>query len=476
MKHIDLGKVFGLLLLTACGQQMQQASKVKGHPEYLNEKYTAQTGKDDLLVRPIAVPEYKPSKGVIISLTVLTSSQQHAMAKALLDSDIEALYVMVPRSYAHKTAGQSPDFNALKSLGADLSKIVLVPAKDSSEKVSGGISGTNYLTVWARDWSPQPAYTADGQLVLLDFNYYSNRDADDSAARSLVDLFNQDLPLSAVVTSPEVVSRVSVPVYNEGGNFMNNDDGDCLMTSRVTDANSPQAIAQAAADNARKKITNDEVMDKQEVIRQYKEKAGCKRVTIFPRIPYEGTGHIDMWAKFLDNKTVIVNELRDEVVNIDWYTAEERSKAKEVQTYLDARAEDIESLGLRVIRIPMPAIIFGYAAYYNASKTEIIEVPDIWRSYTNSITVNGTAITPRYQAMDADGYVYDAATSKVLGTVPLTEAYPDAGLIKSYEDEAQRAYESAGYKMNFVTVDNLISIGGAIHCTTMQIAKNINTF
>ncbi len=56
---------------------MQQASKIKGHPEYLNEKYTAQTGKDDLLVRPIAVPEYKPSKGVIISLTVLTSSQQN---------------------------------------------------------------------------------------------------------------------------------------------------------------------------------------------------------------------------------------------------------------------------------------------------------------------------------------------------------------------------------------------------------------
>ncbi|HYX37818.1 MAG TPA: agmatine deiminase family protein [Oligoflexus sp.] len=472
MKHFDFSAVLGLVLLTACGQGTPQVGKVKGHAEYINEKYTAQTSKDNLLVRPIAVPEYRPSKSVIISLTVLTSSQQHAMAKALLDSDLETLYVMVPRSYGYKTAAQSPDFKALKSLGADLSKIVLVPAKDSSEKVSDGVSGKTYLTVWARDWSPQTAYTSAGQLVLLDFNYYSNRDADDSAARSLVDLFNQDLPVSAIVTSPEVVSRVSVPVYNEGGNFMNNDDGDCLMTSRVTDANSPQAIAQAAADNSRKNITNDEVMDKQEIIRQYTEKAGCKRVTIFPRIPYEGTGHIDMWAKFLDNKTVIVNELRDEVVNIDWYTDEERSKAKEVQTYLDARARDIANLGLTVIRIPMPAIVFGYAAYNNASKTEILEVPDIWRSYTNSITVNGTAVTPRYKAMDADGYVYDAATSKVLGTVPLTNAYPDAGLIKSYEDEARRAYESAGYKMNFVTVDNLISIGGAIHCTTMQIAKN----
>ncbi|WP_141735247.1 agmatine deiminase family protein [Oligoflexus tunisiensis] len=476
MKHFSLSTAFSLLFLAACGQGTQQASQVKGHPEYLDEKYTAQTSKDNLLVTPIAVPEYKPSKSVIISLTVLTSSQQHAMAKALLDSGIETLYVMVPRYYAHKTAGQSPDFKTLKDLGADLTKIVLVPAKDSSEKISEGTSGNQYLTVWARDWSPQPAYTAAGQLVLLDFNYYSNRDADDSAARSLVDLFNQDLPVSAIVTSTEVVSRVSVPVYNEGGNFMNNDDGHCLMTSRVTDANSPQAIAEAAPDNARKKITNDEAMDKEEVIRQYKEKAGCKQVTIFPRIPYEGTGHIDMWAKFLDNQTVIVNELRDEVVNLDWYTEEERSKAKEVQAYLEARAQDIENLGLKVIRIPMPAIIFGYAAYSNASKTEIIEIPDIWRSYTNSITVNGNAITPRFQAMDADGYVYDAASSEFIGTVPLTEAYPDTALIKSYEDEAQRAYESAGYKMSFVTVDNLISMGGAIHCTTMQIARNPGGF
>lgn len=459
-----------LAYLTACGQQARNSS-VKGHPEYISDKYTAQTGKDGLLVTPTAVPEYRDSKAVVISLTVLTSSAQHAMAKALLDSGIEKLYVMVPRVYAYKTAAASPDFRPLKRLGGDLSRVVLVPAKDSAATSAELSKGEKYLTVWARDWSPQPAYTADAQLVLLDFNYYSNRDADDSAARSLIELFNQGLPTDAILTSPEVVARVSVPVYNEGGNFMNNDDGACLMTTRVTDANSAAAISEAANDNRRKNIKNDEVMDKSEIIRQYKEKAGCKTVSIFPRIPYEGTGHIDMWAKFLDNKTVIVNELRDEVVNLPWYTEEEKSKAIEIQTYLESRAKDIKNLGFDVVRIPMPAPVFGYAAYADEKKTQIIQVPDIFRSYTNSITVNGYAVTPRYVAIDAEADLYDAKTEQYLGSQPMNNAYPDEEFIQAYESEARAAYEKLNYKMKFVTVDNLISIGGAIHCTTMQIAK-----
>jgi agmatine/peptidylarginine deiminase len=459
-----------LTFLTACGQQAHNSS-VKGHPEYISDKYTAQTSKDGILVTPTAVPEYRDSNAVIISLTVLTSSAQHAMAKALLDTGIETLYVMVPRVYAYKTAAASPDFLPLKRLGGDLSRVVLVPAKDSAATSADLSKGGKFLTVWARDWSPQTAYTADGQLVLLDFNYYSNRDADDSAARSLVELFNQGLPTDAILTSPDVVTRISVPVYNEGGNFMNNDDGACLMTTRVTDANSAEAIAEAAADNRRKNIRNDEVMDKSEIIRQYKEKAGCKSVTIFPRIPYEGTGHIDMWAKFLDNKTVIVNELRDEIVNLSWYTEEERAKAIEIQNYLEDRTQDIKNLGFDVIRIPMPAPVFGYAAYADEKQTQIIQVPDIFRSYTNSTTVNGYAVTPRYVAMDAEADLYDAKTERYLGSQPLKNAYPDDAFVQAYENEARAAYEKLNYKMSFVTVDNLISIGGAIHCTTMQIAK-----
>ena len=472
--HVGLSTVISLSVLGACSKVSSSHSGTSGHPEYIKESFTAQTGKDALLVSPVAVPEYLPTKSVVISLTVLTDSHQHAMAKALLDSKIETLYVMVPKIYEYKTATQSPDFQALKALGADLGKVVLVPAKDSAATEANLQNGSKYLTVWARDWSPQSAYTANGQLVLLDFNYYSDRDADDSTARSLVDLFNQDLPTTAIVSSPEVVGRVSVPVYNEGGNFMNNESGDCLMTTRVTDANSAEAISAAAEDNIRKKIFGDEVMDKTEIIRQYKEKAGCKTVTIFPRIPYEGTGHIDMWAKFLDNKTIIVNELRDEAVNLEWYQDDERAKAVEVQTFLNARANDIAKLGFKVVRIPMPAIVFGYSAYFDEAQTQVIDFPDVWRSYTNSITVNGTAVTPRYQAMDAEAPVFDAKTEEYLGSTAITDAYPDAHLIQAYEDEARRAYESLGYQMNFVTVDNLISIGGAIHCTTMQIAKNPN--
>ena len=226
--------------------------------------------------------------------------------------------------------------------------------------------------------------------------------------------------------------------------------------------------------NENDRKTDDIILDESGVTEYYKKGAGCTKVTIFPRMPYEGTGHIDMWAKFLDNDTVMVNELRQEIVDLEWYTDEERGKVKEIQAYLEARSSDIRNLGFKLIRIPMPAPVFSYYAYTDATQKKLVQYPDVFRSYTNSITVNGTAVTPRYQAIDANGGLFDAATNVRIGSMPIKEAYPDAALVQSYEDEARAAYESLGYRMNFVTVDNLISIGGAVHCVTMQIAKNPN--
>ncbi|RZA13062.1 MAG: hypothetical protein EOP10_30375 [Proteobacteria bacterium] len=150
-------------------------------------------------------------------------------------------------------------------------------------------------------------------------------------------------------------------------------------------------------------------------------------------------------AKLLDDRTVIVNELRNEVLNL--YTDREAlAKAKVIQAYFNDRAADIAALGFRVIRIPVPGAIFQNDR-------------DVYRSYTNSLAVNGHVIVPRYVAPGGDDIA--APNGK----------YFDASLTAKYEAEVIRAYQSLGYKFTWVDSDDLIYRGGAVHCTTMQIPR-----
>lgn len=62
----------------------------------------------------------------------------------------------------------------------------------------------------------------------------------------------------------------------------------------------------------------------------------------------------------------------------------QRSRVREVQSYLEARASEIAAMGYEVIRIPMPAPVFTAKG------------KSMFRSYSNSLLVNETAMVPRY--------------------------------------------------------------------------------
>jgi agmatine/peptidylarginine deiminase len=392
-----------LAVLSACGQKASQGSKLDGHYENATATSVASfRGTQEV------VPEYADSRGVIISLPYLTNFNKAEALAEVLRTDIEKLWIVVPSDYSDSVSGS--DFTQLRRLaGSAFSKVQLVP-----QRLAGS------LTIWARDWSPLTGKTADGANRLLDFNYYPNRQTDDFTAQSFVSA----LPYE----------RVSVPVYNEGGNFMSNTDGVCMMTTRVTDANKMKSVAE------------DMILNAEQIKAYYGEYAGCKQVHIFPRIPYEGTGHIDMWAKFLDNKTVIVNEIRDEVLSLPNLQSAQKSRVQEVQTYLEARASEIAALGYNVIRIPMPAPVF------NAGGSSM------FRSYSNSLLVNGTAMVPRY-------------LTPARADLGVNGNYVDANLLKAYENEVIAVYQKLGFTFKWVNSDDTIAIGGAIHCTTMQVPR-----
>jgi agmatine/peptidylarginine deiminase len=374
------------LLATACGSGAK--SKLDGHYEEATASSMA-VYRDQQMVPA----EYAKSDGVIISAELMMSYGREDLVKAILDAGAKKVWVTVSRGSGLTV--QSSAFSRLRQLlGKDMSKVSVVEQKDGGQ-----------VTVWARDWSPLGAVTADSELRLLDFNYYPRRPADDATSRSFAGLTG--------------IPRVSIPVYNEGGNFMNNMRGECMMTSRVTDAN---------ADVFK---PGDMVLDAEDIKQYYGSYAGCARTFIFPRMPVEGTGHIDMWSKFMDDDTVIVGQISDETLS--YATKNDRNLALRIQDYLDARAADIADLGYDVVRIPMPLPNY-----------------DVFRSYTNSLLLNGTALIPQY--ISARG-----------------GSYADQSLRMSYEAKVRRVYESLGYKVVFIPSDGMIASGGAVHCVTMQI-------
>ncbi|MBC7660967.1 MAG: agmatine deiminase family protein [Chitinophagaceae bacterium] len=373
--------------LASCGKT-NHASDVKGH----FENSTSAAAKAYVNQQTIA-PEWAPSQAVIVSSALMDSYGREDLVKAIVDAGVESVWVAVPRGSS--TSTNTSTFSSLRQiLGSDMSHVKAIP-----EAASGS------PTVWARDWSPLGAKTENGDIHLLDLNYYPERPSDDSMARAL--------------ESSMGMTRVSLPVYNEGGNFMTNSRGECLMTTRVTDANAEQIVS------------GDMILSASQIQGYYKDFGGCKKLTIFPRMPTEKTGHIDMWGKFLDDDTIVVNEISDATLGYAT-SSSEKSFAKMIQTFTNQRAADVAALGYKVIRLPMPLPVQGN-----------------YRSYTNSLLVNGTAIIPQY----------------------VDDGYADSEERQNYETKVASIYSSLGYKVSWIPADELIAAGGAIHCVTMQVPK-----
>lgn len=378
-------------------------SKLSGHWEDYNSETLAKFKGNQMVV-----PEYEPSQGVIISLKMLTKHHLESMALHFLKQDITSLWVIVPLDYSPEE--EARDLNVVyESAGSNRSKIKVVHQAIDGE-----------LREWSRDWAPLTARGKGGEIRFLDFNYYPRRPADDSVPTSL-----------GQVTG---VERLSIPVYNEGGNFMINSRGHCMMSDRVV------------ASNSKKSLDDDIILDAQEIKEYYLTYAGCKTVTIFPSLPFEGTRHIDLWAKFMSDDTIIVGELRDEILAIKHYSSKQVANVAKMQTYLNDRAQDLRQMGYNIVRVPMPAPTFepGFTDAMN-------------RSYINSLLLNGTVYIPQYQR-------------PALGHLMFEGEYIDKDLIQKYDNEVFKIHKTLGYKVVWIPSDTMIVEGGAVHCTTMQVA------
>ncbi len=127
-------------------------------------------------------------------------------------------------------------------------------------------SGSNDF--WTRDNLPLPVWT-DNQFTLVDARYYYNFEPD----QFLVQLFQ------ALSTSHNY--------FYEGGNFMANSRGECLVVNRRRSY--PGGVSDTGA-------IPDAI---------FKNHYGCKQLTRFPHL--KGIGHADEVVKFMTDDIVITD-------------------------------------------------------------------------------------------------------------------------------------------------------------------------
>ena len=234
---------------------------------------------------------------------------------------------------------------------------------------------------WTRDYGPVSVVDQSNKIYYVDPRYYPQRRRDDAIPTLMSRYFG--------------VGAVRPNLATEGGNFMTNGEGICVVTEWLFQEN-PRLDARSL----------------QTIQRDY---FGCRQTIVLERLVREGTGHVDMFAKFLDPNTILVGE----------YGRSDPQNA----ALLDRNVERLESFALdndwplEIVRIPMPAGGNG-----------------VYRSYTNSLIVNDAVIVPTYRGD------------------------------RRFEAEALEIYRSAmpiGTRVIPMDAETVIQLGGAVHCTTM---------
>lgn len=246
------------------------------------------------------------------------------------------------------------------------------------------VVGVQHDKFWTRDFGPVSVELPDGRAAFLDFRYPQTRVLDDGMPSALAEAYG--------------VPVFRVPIALEGGVIMSNGRGLCVTTTTLAVAN-PDLPFEVLVERVHRAL-------------------GCSRLVFLESPRDEATGHVDMIAKFTSPDTVLVGafdpaEMPEEAARLDR------------NARLLAGLRDDAGRGLRVVRLPMPA-------------------PEgaVFRSYTNSLLVNGRAVIPTYNRGPAE----------------------EAAVLDAY----RRALPE-GWQLATVDASGAIELGGAVHCAALEL-------
>ena len=237
--------------------------------------------------------------------------------------------------------------------------------------------------LWSRDFGPWYVFV-NGERSIIDMKYYPYRVNDDAAPISIGEIWNEEV--------------YSSPVYTEGGNFMTDGLGTCWTSTGVLQGNN---------------------MTESQLIQQYQSYLGCDYLYFVSPLTGEGTTHIDMFSKILNQDTILVGYSNS---NLGAYSYEIASLNEAAEFYKNTPKPDGGEWN--IVRIPMT-----FSDSYDGR---------VYNSHTNSLIVNKHVLVP----------IYGQGT--------------DSAALEIYEQAMP------GYTVVGIDSTSVIPSGGAIHCTTMQ--------
>lgn len=241
-------------------------------------------------------------------------------------------------------------------------------------------------TVWVRDYGPFGVDENGHALGIVDtvYRHWQYRRNDDRAPECLATKKN--------------VENFKMDLILDGGNLMVDSKGNLFTTTRTYLWNKDKTPEQVRS--------------------MLKEYFNAKEVHVIeyaghPGQPADGTGHIDMFVKLLNDSTVLIAQAEQE----PFKSAAEKA-VKYFQSMKSASGEDY-----KIIRVK------GWSNY------------NTWYTYTNSLIVNNMVMIPVYRGAEAD----------------------NAKAIAAYEEGMP------GVKVVPIFSDDSIVAGGSIHCVTQLI-------
>lgn len=241
------------------------------------------------------------------------------------------------------------------------------------------IAPTN--SVWIKDYGPWFVRQQDSTLGIIDMPYAWNPSwtNDDHFPEFLEPYWGMDY--------------YGPNLWHDGGNMMTDGHGTMMMTTYINDRNPGMTNAQ--------------------ICQIYHDYFGQDTCYIFQRISIDLTGHIDLWAKMMNDTTILVAQMQPNDPN---YNLIENHAARM------ATIPTVYGTPFHIVRCPMPPA----SSYY--------------KSYLNSLLINHRALVPIYNLS------YDAAA------------------LDSYRVALGPDWDVIGIDCNSIAF-----AGGAIHCTTQSV-------
>lgn len=339
------------------------------------------------LLRPIA--EFEPTFGIGLSEQVLFKKGGMDLLKSFLAADAK-VYLLVSRDRKKEITAMLQDRRVLSA--EEEEAVVQIQLEHES--------------LWIRDYMPLPVLRLYPHLSptpsFVDFVYRDGNSFDDAAIHQFAMAINSSVE--------------HLPIVLDGGNFISN-GASCIISSEISVDPEIVIAGEPPVQNF--------------VSTVFKEALGCTDTQIVSQIPHP---HVDMWMKFLDRETVLVNSIDPRAKALaSRLERSDQEKIEEVSRELDMTAKLLEKK-FRVVRIPMP-----------------LPVNEVLLTFANAVLVNRKAIIPRYRH-PKEG-----------------QKYVDQDLFSSYEDAVAQVFHQYGYETAFVEADELIRDGGAFHCVTFHL-------